>query len=230
MDNLILIAVLGFLILFGALFFIMIRAEKKARQGKQQIALSLGFSPIEAPPALADRFNQLYQNLRSKSSYEVRNLSHKRLPDGDMYLFDLVETSGEDDSYTEDQSVAILSPCLKLPDFVIFPKVDMEGIGAKVANRLLQWVLSKVGNPVEFPQFPEFQQRYLVSSADPEKTRNFLDSTKIWMLSNTQLCSIHAGGDLFTFSKINLDGKTANIEAITERINQAIDLFQIFTR
>jgi hypothetical protein len=145
-----------------------------------------------------------------------------------MFIFDLIDTSGEDDSYTEKQAVAIISPRLNLPAFVIFPKMDIDGAAASIANNIFGWMISKMGNPVEFPHFPEFEQRYLVSSPDPDGTRQFLDEGKLGRFGETRLIGIHAGGDIFTLSRIDMAAQPLTKKMMSERVDQAISVFSIF--
>lgn len=229
MENLVPFLVLGIILLFGILVFFMIRAEKAEKGRKLQIARDLGFFSVEPDPSLTDRISQLYQHQLGESAFELRNVSRKQIPDGEMYLFDLVNTAGEEDSVTEDQAIAIASQYLNMPEFTIFPKVDIEGFGGKFANSLLQWVVAKVGDPLDFPDHVEFQKRYLVSSADEQGTRQFLDARKLQLLAQVRLLGIHARGDMFILSKFDQVSQTRTRETIGERVSQAMDLYQIFS-
>lgn len=228
--------VLGVLLVFGLMLAFIIRSERKGRGTKLQISQSLGFTPMsEPPPELIRKINQLYQNIRGNRDepeevkYELQNVSHKRLADSEMFIFDLINTSGDDDSYTEVQAVAMISHHLSLPNCVIFPKADINGPLTNLGNQVLGWVVSKFGNPVEFPQFPEFEQRYLVSSPDPDGTRQFLDDSKLRRLAKTRLLGIHAREDMFTLSHINMSAMSLTRESMSERVNQAMDVFSIFS-
>jgi len=229
MENLAPFLALGVIVLFGILVIFLIRLEKAEKQRKSQLALNLGFEPIEPDQALTDRISYLYQYRLGKSRYDLRNVSLKRIPDGEMYLFDLVNTAGEEDNITEDQAIAIISRYLNLPEFTIFPQVDIDGAGGKFANSLLRWMVSKVGDPVGFPDHPKFQKRYLVSSADEQGTRQFLDDRRLHLLAQVRLLGIHASGDLFVLSKLDPVSQPRTREAISERVTQAMDVYQIFT-
>jgi hypothetical protein len=221
--------VLGIVALFGVMIFFMIRTEKRERARKSQLARELGFTLIEVTSALTARISQLYEKKWGKTNFELRNVSRKIIPDGEMYLFDLVDTAGEDDTFTEDQAIAVVSRYLQLPEFTIFPQLDIEAAGSKIANTLLRWVISKAGDPIDFPDHPAFEERYLVSSADEAGTRQFLDDRKLHMLAQVQFLGIHAGGDLFVLSKFDLTGKGRKREDLSKKVTQAMDVFQIFT-
>ena len=234
MAGLELVVVLCFLSFFGLIVYLMIRSERKAKASKVQISQSLGFTPIDPDPDLLLKMNHLYQNIRANLKipadglFELQNVSRKRIADGEMFIFDLINTSGDDNSYTEKQAVAIISPSLNLPHFMIFPRAVMDGNIAELANKFLDWLMAKVGNPVEFPEYPEFESRYLVSSPDPEGTRRFLDSSKLRRLANTKHYGIHAGGDMFTLSSFQMSSGTLSQEMMSERVSQAMGVFNIF--
>ncbi len=226
--------VLGVLGAVGAIVALMVRSERKDRRAKRQIGQALGLAPAEPDPQFVRRLSQLYQGLRADGAgndmdkYEFRNMSVGKLPEGEVFLFDLIDVSGGESSRTENQAVAIVSPRLNLPPFAIFPKADIEGTLPNLANKVLGWVVSKCGGPVEFSQVPEFGQRYLVSSRDPEAVRRFLDDGRFRRLANTRLLSIQAGGDIFTLSRVDTFAESATQESMRERVDQARTLLSIF--
>lgn len=82
--------------------------------------------------------------------------------------------------------------------------------------------------PVEFPEAPEFQRRYLVSSPDPEGARRFLSGEVLQQLAQTRLYSIYAGGQIFTFSQLNPSKKAFTLDTLSERMHMAAEVYQIF--
>ena len=97
-----------------------------------------------------------------------------------------------------------------------------------MANKALDWLISRIGQPVDFSQFPEFQNRYLISSPDPEAARQFLDEFKVGRLANTRLLTIHAEKNIFTTSQINESGPSISQDVISVRVQRAVELFSIF--
>jgi hypothetical protein len=229
MDTPALIIILGILLFFGLIVYGMFASGRKESERKRQMAQALGFTPIEPEASLTATLSQLYQSRKAKSRYELRHVSRKTLPEGELVLFDLVETSGEADSYPEQQAVAVISPHLNLPPFMIFPKADIEGQLSDLANRMLHWVVSKVETAVEFPEAPEFQWRYIVTSPEPEATRRFLNENNLRQLAQTRLYAIHAGGKAFSFSHLDPSRKRFTAETLRERVNQAQALYKIFS-
>lgn len=230
-----LLVVLGILLLFGLLVVYIIYSERKGRAAKIELSRSLGFSPIDPEPELIQRIVRLYQNLRKNGhapaddQFQLQNVACKRLPDYDLFIFDLLNRSGDEDSYIEDGALAVVSPHLELPTFLVFPKADIEGTLSFMGNKFLTWIFTKVGNPIEFPECPEFERRYLVSSPDPAGTCQFLNESRLHQMAKTRLMSIQAGGDLFTISRVDQFTKPVNVkETMSTRIQLARDVFLIF--
>ena len=232
-----LLVVLGILLLFGLLVVYIIYSERKGRAAKIELSRSLGFSPIDPEPELIQKIVWLYQNLRKNGhppaddQFQLQNVACKRLPDYDLFIFDLLNRSGDEDSYTEDGALAVVSPHLKLPTFMVFPKADIDGKLSLMGNKFLTWIFTKVGNPIGFPECPEFERRYLVSSPDPAGTRLFLNESRLHQMAKTRLMSIQAGGDLFTVSRVDQFTKPVNDndkETMSTRIQLARDVFLIF--
>jgi hypothetical protein len=143
------------------------KAQKEQKE-KQAFAQSLGFAPYPVDEKLTLKISRLYQRPGAKNQFQLRNVFHKPLLDGDMYWFDLVNTSGEDDSWTERQAVAICSSSLKLPAFMLYPKADPKYALSGLANKVLEWGVSFVGNPVAFPEYPALNA---ISTLTPEGER-----------------------------------------------------------
>ena len=228
------VLIVGFLALFGGIVYWMIRSEKDTQERKLRFSQVLGFTPAAPAPELIEKITRLYQSVRFEKDrqvgdrYELQNVSTKRILEGEMVLFDLIDTSGEDDSHLENQAVAIHSPDLDLPPFLLFPKTDQEGALANAANKVLSWLVAVVGDPVDFSDHPAFERRYLVSSSEPEAVRNFLDETKIRRLLGTSLLTLHAGGDIFSLSRIEMGAQPLSQEVLSDRVNQALSLFSVF--
>ena len=176
----------GLLLLFGLLISYAVQYSKKKEEQRQQTVRSMGFTAIETSATLTDRINQFYSWDKSSSQTTLSNVFHKTLPDGEMYLF------GLNDSDTEQQTIAILSPDLSLPKFMIFPRIEMDNAAGKLVNKALIWAISRVETPLEFPEVPEFQERYMVSSPNPDSARRFLDANLLRQLTQTKQYVIRA--------------------------------------
>lgn len=223
------IIVLGGLAFFAFVIYLAIKTGRSDTENKRQLAQALGFTPIEPDEHLNLKIGNLYQHKSGNKRYQLRHVSRRIMPEGEMYLFDLIETSGEDDSITEQQAVAIISPQLDLPGFVLHPKVDAEKypIGG-LANKLIRWATTFIGEPVDFPEYPDFQGKYIVSSLDPEPVRRYFDASLAQALARTSFNRIYAGGDIFTFSQLSTQVKAPDQNSLSQRVNQALDVFRIF--
>jgi hypothetical protein len=231
MDANSILVIFGALAFFAFTLYLGINSGRAGSESKRKLAQSLGFTLIEPDDRLNEKISNLYQHKSQNKKYQLRHISRKMLPDGEMLLFDLIETSGDDDSITEQQAVAIISPHLDLPGFVLHPKVDAEKymIGG-LANKLIRWATTFVGEPVDFPKFPEFQNKYIVSSLDSEPVRRYFDSSLAQALARTSMYRIYAGGDTFTFSQLSTQVKAPNRESLSQRINQALDMYRLLSK
>jgi len=217
---------ISFLAVFGWIIYISVQSGRKDKETKQQVAQSLGFFLIEADAALTEKISRLYFRSWSKNNYQLRHVSQRILPDAEMYLFDLVDISGEDDSWTERQAVAVVSTSLKLPPFAFFPKADQKFALSGLANLVVEWGLSKIGDPVAFPEYPALADRYVVTSQDSIRMRQFLDEPLARFFSQTEMYMLHAAGDMFTFAEMDPKFNTADLESMTRRTDRALEIFR----
>jgi len=226
MDIVGVLVLLGFLVFFGGMVYFAISTTRKEAEQKKQAAQSLGFSSIETDANLLEKLSALYRRPGAQTRYDLRSLSRRVTPDGEMYLFDLVDTSGDDDSWTEKQAVAIVSPYLKLPPFAIFPKADQKYALSGLANKVLEWGMSFVGSQVEFPEYPEFESRYIVTSNESSDwVREFFDQRLADYFSRTPMLMLHAADDLFTFSEMGTKLES-DPTVLSQRVNRALEIFR----
>lgn len=229
MEALTLVVVLLILLVFTGLLIFSITTSRKAKEAKAQIMQTLGMTPVEPDETLLTEISALYQTPGNKPRHSLHNVSRRTLPDGELFVFDLVDRGIESDSWIERQAVAIRSRTLRLPPFQIYPKVDASqyALGG-LANAIVEWGVSKVGTPVNLPEFPAFQARYAITSADPEAARRFLDETKARYFAKTEYFNVRAGGNLFTFAEIEPGFKTNDPAQMTRRIQRALEIYRLF--
>jgi hypothetical protein len=225
------LVLVGFLLFFGGMVYFAIQSSRKEVEKKQQLAQSLGFSPVEADPKLTDKIAELYRRPGLQTKYELRNVSRRMIPDGEVYLFDLVDTSGDDDNWTERQAVAIVSPYLKMPPFNLFPKADQKYALSGLANKVLEWGMSFVGTPLDFPEYPEFDARYILTSNEgSDWVRGFIDQDLAGYLSRAQMLMLHAADNIFTLSEMGTNFEANDQGVMSQRINRALDLFRLLQK
>lgn len=230
MDGFGLVLVIAVLALFGLAIVWIIRSERAGRSARARVSQALGFAPFTPEPDLIRRIAELHQRPGGPGSegYRLENVSRKRVVDGEVILFDLIDASGDDVNVAETQAVGTRSSALNLPAFALFPKTDIAGPLGALANQAMTWLVARFGDPVDFPQVPEFGQRYFVSSRDPEDTRRFLDESRLRRLASTRLLAIRAGGDLFTVSRIDRAAAPDRPETIRQRLQDAHFVYTVF--
>lgn len=231
MDMIGILVLLGFLVFFGGMVYFAISTTRRETEQKKQLAQSLGFSPVESDPKLTEKIAALYRRPGAQTRYELQNVSRRSIPDGEMYIFDLVDKSGDDDSWTERQAVAIVSPYLKLPPFTLYPKADQKYALSGLANKVLEWGMTFVGSPIPFPEYPEFNARYIVTSNESSDwVRGFFDQRLVDYFSRTQMFMLHGMDDIFTFSEMDFSRRPDIQENVSRRVNQTLDIFRVLQK
>jgi hypothetical protein len=228
MQYLGIVIVLCLLAIFVYVVYMMATSARKTKELKHELAASLGFTAVDPSEELLYWISSAYPKYKASRQFELKNVSRKSHPDGTIFLFDLIDTAGEDDSYLAEQAVAAISPSLQLPNFFIFPKADSEGWLTDLANKTLLWMVGRIGNPLDFTDFPEFSRRYLVSASDPEAARSFLRPHILNQLASTRFLSIAANENVFILSSIDWHRKPLDRQILSERINRALQFFTLF--
>lgn len=227
MEGLILVIVIAFFALFIGLLAYAIRSGRKEQRNKQEWAAMLGFSAVQPDAMLAQKIVALYRNRHGSGPDALRNVSRKTIPGGVMYLFDLVDTSGESDSTAESQGVAVISPDLRLPQFMLLPRMDEQQRLGKLANRVIAWGANLGGDVLTFPEYPAFDRRYLVITREMGATQDFFDEAIAAFFSATEMTTLHAGGDTFTLSEIRYGVQKLNQEVLAARVGRAMEVYRV---
>ena len=232
MDNIFGILVLaGFFLLFAGIVYFMVSSSRKEAAEKRQAAQALGFTPIEPDAALTEKVTELYRGGGKRPKrIQLRSVSRKEILDGECYLLDIVDHSGDDTSYPEVQASVIFSPALRLPRFGMYPKLDSNITGAALTNRALQWVMAKLAPILDFPDCPEFNQRYMVATHEADAVRKFFTPELQKYLSGTRYATIYAAQDGFLFSASDPQKQKPGNERTGQQVQQALDVFDAFTR
>lgn len=227
MEQISALIALGMIVIFGFLVYRMVISSNREKEHKAQKAYLLGFSADEPSQDLLDWIFSVYPEQENTTRYVIKNVYRKVMLNGEMVIFDLIDTGGDEDSYLENQAVAVISPELDLPKFVLHPQVDMPGWASQMANRLMRKVVGRYGELVEFPESPDFQKKYLLTSDEPERIRSFFQPQLLNQLAQTSLLGIRARGNVFTLSSLDPTQNSANEQAIIQRIDQAMQVFLI---
>lgn len=223
MNPLLLLAVL----LLGLAFFAI--SAIRRRSNTQQMIEALGFVSSNPTPQLTARISELYRTPTTPNShYELRRVYRRVLSSYEMFVFDLFETSG-DPAWLATQTVAIISAGLNLPHFVLSPKSDMGSWASNLADKVVVWAGTSYGEAVDFSAYPELERCYTMNAAEPEKVRLFFDPSLMERFSQTRLYSIHARGNLFTFTELSPQtvGRSKP-EVLQLRIKKALEVLEWF--
>jgi hypothetical protein len=230
MDFTAALIVLLVLLAFTAMVYFAVSISRKEKERKMQVAQLLGMTPLAQPDAaLEEKIFSLHHKSWVTAKYELRNVFRRLLPDGELFLFDLVDTSSDGDSSAQNQAVAIRSATLRLPPFQFYPKVDTTkyALGG-LANKIVEWGVSKLGIPVNFPEFPAFDACYAVTSEDPDAMRRFFTESMARYFARTQFYTLHAADDLFVFAEIEPGFKSNDQSHMSRRVNRALEIFRLF--
>ena len=196
---------------------------RKDKAKKAQLAQALGMTPVAQPDAgLAEQIFALYRSTWGSATYKLRNVARRPLADGELFLFDLVDTDSDGDSITAHQAVAIRSATLHLPPFKFYPKGDTQHTLGGLANKIVEWAVARTGKLVGLPEYPAFAARYAVTSDDPPATRRFFNERVANYFATTQFYTLHAAGDLFVFAEIEPGFKISDQSHMARRIARAL--------
>ena len=232
MDHMLPFLFTGIVLLIVWVILLSVRSVRNARQEMLDAVRNLGFIPTEPTPELLDRMKTLYTRApagkRPRDEFKLHNVFTKRLAEGEMFVFDLTDLSSDDNRETEKLGVAIVSPRLVLPHFVMLPRVGGKSALAPIANKALAWVARNYGDPVDLAHATEFSERYMVSSHDPDATRRFLNAERLRRLAEIPNAGMHAGGDTFAFSHFETTREPPQ-QRLRERVEHATRILSVFT-
>ena len=216
---------------FAILLFASLRASRLAAARKKDSAALLGLRHLSSPdPSLLQRIAPLLHR-SGTTGLELRNVYQRKLPDGDLYLFDLWDTSGESSSSVCDSAFALFSPGLALPRLSLLPRLEENGKLAGLANRFIGWAASQSLPHIDFDGPFDFVQNYLVFGSDEPAVRSFLDDYLRSRLAHLKGVSIETEGELIivsdAFRRItNPAGQPGELSAEMDRALSVFHMFQ----
>lgn len=217
------LSIIGIILLVGVAVVYAIANHRKKEARKKETALAAGFTPFDdSSSQVSRRIMGLFENPRRKH-LELSHLWLKRFPDGEMYLYDLKETSGESDDQLADQDLLFVSSYLRMPRFTLIPRLDVNGKLGEMFDHFMRWAVSAGGfKPLESLGNPEFDDRYWVSGPDHAAIQQFLTPDRLAWLADTQSYHLEAEGDAFTFNYAMYGGQQAGRSAAQPDLNQKI--------
>jgi hypothetical protein len=231
METVTILVLLLILLVFAGMVIFSITTSRREKQARAQMAQTLGLTPAKPDETLLAQVSALYRTKGNTPRHSLHNVTRRKLPDGELFLFDLVDRDIESDSWIEHQAVAVRSDTLRLPPFQLYPKVDAQKYAlGNLANTIVEWGVSKTGTPVKFPELPAFEACYAVTSTDPEAARRFFSEDKARYFANTEYYTLHAADNLFVFSEIEPGFKANDQSHLTRRIKRALEIYRLFQK
>lgn len=195
-----LLIVIAVVALFALIVFAMIRANRRHTEKRAELAAAFGFTPVQHPGRdLLERIASLQP--RRGVPLELRNVFSKVTADGTLYLFDLWNTSGDDDSVMQEKAFALVVPGLNLPRFSLFPRIEIPGKLAGLANRVIDWAVSQSGERISFEENPAFIEHYIITGEDETAVRQALNSALCNRLIQFDNIVFQVGGDTLCASR-----------------------------
>jgi hypothetical protein len=218
---------LAVLALAALLVWIVLHARQKSAERRAALR-SLGFAPVPSSDAeVVSTIVDLCKRSRG-DSYRVDNLLERRGSDHRLLLFDLHDTSGDND---HPGLLAVMSRRLDLPRFTLYPRLETEGRLAAVANAVLEKLVRHQGKTVAFPAHPSFDRRHFVSGGDEGAIRRFFGEDRLAALAEKQYLMIEAGGDCFTVGRVYPRGRPSgsDLDDVSQRVEEAEELLRLFS-
>ncbi|MFN2281880.1 MAG: hypothetical protein ACK2TZ_08465 [Anaerolineales bacterium] len=195
----------GFFLFFAAIVYFAFRSSRKYQSEKEQQLQTLGFqAPDSAPTRLQSRVEALYLN-QEDAELALDNIYHRKELDQELYIFNLYNTKGEGTELGE-EIFGMISSQLALPNFslITIPDFDRDsligGLMDKMLDKVMAFAQKRLGlQLVEFPDRPEYQDRFAVFGRDPAAVRDFLRDKWLDSLRSDPLPLQIAGtGDFLT--------------------------------
>jgi hypothetical protein len=129
---------------------------------------------------------------------------HRASFDGDLYLFDVEDPTGEGTTEIVNSAVAVVTPGARLPFFSIHPRLAGNSLSVRIVNRFLDWTANfQSYKTVQFSGVAQFDDCFIVSmSKDVSEVtlQDLLTPDLRRLLSSLQALRIDAGGEVIAFS------------------------------
>jgi hypothetical protein len=126
----------------------------------------------------------------------------------------------------------IISPTLRLPRLFLLPLPHLEGKWGEIVNHLMGNVAGMAGSfngmqRVQFPESPEFNQRFMILGENEGQVRAFLDSYRVRLLiSMDNFMMLQTYGDAYEVAFASVQGKSQD-DILDLSINAALKLLHI---
>jgi hypothetical protein len=172
--------------------------ERRQRRALHDELHDLGFTEVLTPPAnLIDKVSALHGGNfrgqgreRGSQPLTLRNVFHRPIEGGDLYLFDAEDGNGDSSGGGLSKYLAIVAPALRLPRLALVPELNLTGamrdLLGGVARNALNWASTSKGlQPIALDGMPGFEEHsaftrhYTVMGLDDVAVRDFLTPARL---------------------------------------------------
>ncbi len=224
------LVVLGFILFFGWMIVWMARSTKQQKKERADMAAMLGFQPVLKTDHVTLKSRLAHINPKHGSNdKELRDVFVKHIPEGDLYLYDLWDTSGDSSNAIQSLALALVTTERLFPRFVISSRLAMPGMLAQLANKVLSWSVGFQMTVVDFPEEPDFNEHFVVAGNDELEVRNLLNSSILHRIKGYKGILLAGGGDTLEYSpQFEKNAGKKDINYLSTRINSALDVMRLF--
>jgi hypothetical protein len=205
-----LLVLMGFLALFAGIVIWMTLHERARQAAKRQEFTRLGYAPVALPrDDLYERFDTLYRRSPAQR-FDLRAVYEHRVSGGTFLFFDLVETSGQENTYLGTNAIAVISQDLHLPRAAIFGRLSPDGKTAawmmNMASKVIEWASRQRGlQTLNLEEFPRINDQLIVLADNEQAARAFFSPDRlerlVWLGETTRMSMIDCLCDMFVLQR-----------------------------
>jgi hypothetical protein len=210
--------VLGFVVFFGGLIWLLFYLDRRRSDKVQAIATRLGFT-FRRKATDADKALIVGCHIANAGHGHVTSnvLEAAQSDELKLILFDHVYTIGYGRSSQQyKQTVTRMqSPILNLPSFVLFPETFFSKIGKLFG-----------GADINFPEAPQFSKKYILRGPDEAAIRSLFTPALLQFFERQERpLTIDAAGDTLFAHRTSRRAKPEEIESYVAEAKQILAQF-----
>jgi hypothetical protein len=208
----------------------MVRRDKQQKQERADMAAMLGFQPVAKSDYAFLKTRLAFINPRyGKNDQELRDVFFHRIPEGDLYLYDLWDTGGDSSSVVHNRALALVVPGKNFPRFTITSRLAIPGKFTALANKVITWAMAHDMKVIDFPESPEFNTRFIVAAENELSLKEILNGTALDQMKGFDGVFLAGGGDTLVFSpQFDKTISQKDINSLSAHINKAMDMMRLF--
>jgi hypothetical protein len=199
---------------FVLIILLMVRGEKNRWSARKRELSNLGFTEVALPSQhMAERLERLYRR-SPKQKFDLRHLFEKPAYRGTFYYFELVETSGDDNTWLGANAVAVFSPDLRLPRAHIAGRMSFKGkagsmVGGwmvSMAEKVVGWAGRQGGyTRMNVGDHPSVDEKLIVMVEDEAAASAILTAERLerltWLAEYEKWSGLQCDGDIFILER-----------------------------